>query len=54
MGVGDGNTVNIPSDGLQFKLEGRMSGEKTTIENVAWSLRTNWFFETSAKKSSGE
>ena len=31
-----------------------MSGEKTTIENVAGGLLTERFFETSAKKSSGE
>ncbi len=31
-----------------------MSGEKTTTENVAGGLRAERFFETSAKKSSGE
>ena len=40
-------------DGLQFKPEGRMSGEKTPTDSGGGSLRTTLFFETSAKKSSG-
>ena len=34
MGVGDGNTVNIPFDGLQFKPEGRILNEDNLIELV--------------------